>query len=383
MLEGSCLPYGNGITSGRSSRRCAGLDLGEVLAGEPDADAIHGRIVELIGRAEPRRGATSCYWAARRLAGGARPRPAGVLLDDASGRPAFLDLVEYLAGWSRDAADSRCCLARSEFAEIRPGWPMLPLEPLLPDDAAELLEHLAGPLESAATRELGRATGGNPLFLGEMVRMLAENDRLVARGGRLTAELDSLPVPETIQAVLAARLDRLAEDERDVLQRASVIGQAFGWGPIAELMPPERVGTVAGLLQALVRKGLLQPDLRTFVGEDGFRFAHILVRDAAYDTMPKRLRGELHERFADWVEMRARERPELDEILGHHLEQARALRLELQPGGSEEEVLACVRSSLSLARAAAPSAAATCTPPAGCSSGRPRCFPKTTRGASS
>ena len=78
----------------------------------------------------------------------------------------------------------------------------------------------------------------------------------------------------------------------------------------------------------------------TLAGEDGFRFAHILVRDAAYDSMPKRLRGELHERFADWVEIRARERPELDEILGHHLEQARALRLELQPGGPEEEALA-------------------------------------------
>ena len=148
-------------------------------------------------------------------------------------------------------------------------------------------------------------------------------------------------MPETIQAVLAARLDRLADDERDVLQRASVIGAGV-------LVGPRRRADAAGArgrrwparLQALVRKGLLRPDRRSLAGEDGFRFAHILVRDAAYDSMPKRLRGELHERFADWVEVRARERPELDEILGHHLEQARALRLELQPGGAAEEALA-------------------------------------------
>ena len=342
VLEGACLPYGSGITYWPLVEIVRRIDLDEALVAEPDADAIRGRIVEAVGRAEPRSRSDELYWAVRRLLEAlARDRPVVLVLDDVQwAEPAFLDLVEYLAGWSRDAPVFICCLARSEFTEIRPGWPMLPLEPLLPDDAAVLLEHLAGPLESDATRALGRATGGNPLFLGEMVRMLAENDRLVERDGRVTAELDSLPVPETIQAVLAARLDRLADDERDVLQRASVIGQVFWWGPVAELTPPERLGAVASHLQALVRKGLLRPDLRTLVGEDGFRFAHILVRDAAYDSMPKRLRGELHERFADWVEIRAREQPELDEILGHHLEQARALRLELQPGGAEEDALA-------------------------------------------
>ncbi len=342
VLEGACLPYGSGITYWPLVEIVRSLDLDEALGAEPDADAIRGRIVEAVGRGEPRSRSDELYWAVRRLLEAlARDRPVVLVLDDVQwAEPAFLDLVEYLAGWSRDAPVLVCCLARSEFTEMRPAWPMLPLEPLPPDDAAALLEHLVGPLESAATRELGRATGGNPLFLGEMVRMLAEDDRLVERDGVLTAELDSLPVPETIQAVLAARLDRLADDERDVLQRASVIGQVFWWGPVAELTPPERLDALASHLQALVRKGLLRPDLRELVGEDGFRFAHILVRDAAYDSMPKRLRGELHERFADWVELRAREQPELDEILGHHLEQARALRLELQPGGPEEDALA-------------------------------------------
>ena len=172
--------------------------------------------------------------------------------------------------------------------------------------------------------------------------MLVEDGVLVERDGRLEPieAVDSLRVPDTVQAVLAARLDRLGEDELAVLQRASVIGQVFWWGAMADLSPPEDVGEVAGRLQALVRKGLIKPDARTFAGEDGFRFGHILIRDAAYDSMPKRLRAELHERFAGWAEDHAGEGAELDEIIGHHLEQAYGFRVELGPRGEEEDRLA-------------------------------------------
>ncbi|MBA2462344.1 MAG: AAA family ATPase [Actinobacteria bacterium] len=352
VLEGRCLPYGHGITYWPLVEIVRGLDLDAVLDGELDGEAIQSRILEAVGRAETRSRSDELYWAVRRLLETlARDRPVVLVLDDIQwAEPAFLDLVEYLAGWSRDAAILVCCLARTEFADIRPSWPLLPLGPLSPDDAAVLLENLAGPLDPAAARRLGRATGGNPLFVEEMVRMLAEEERLDDRGRSLVAELDSLRVPETIQAVLAARLDRLADGERDVLQRASVIGQVFWWGAMAELTPPDRVAAVSGQLQALVRKGLIRPDRRTLAGEDGFRFAHILVRDAAYDATSKRLRGELHERFADWLESRARDAPEHDEILGHHLEQARAYRLELGPAGAQEADLA-TRASDRLARA--------------------------------
>ena len=203
-----------------------------------------------------------------------------------------------------------------------------------------LLETLAGPLDPDAADAVGRATGGNPLFLEEMLRMLVEDGVLVERDGRLEplAAVESLRVPETVQAMLAARLDRLDEDELSVLQRAAVIGQVFWWGAVADLSPPEEVGAVAGRLQALVRKGLIKPDVRTFAGEDGFRFGHILIRDAAYDSIAKRLRAELHERFAAWAEQR--EGAELDEIIGYHLEQARSFRLELGPAGPVEAALA-------------------------------------------
>jgi tetratricopeptide (TPR) repeat protein len=185
-----------------------------------------------------------------------------------------------------------------------------------------------------------------------MLQMLVEDGVLVEQDGRLQAlaALDSLRVPETVQAVLAARLDRLEPEELEVLQRASVIGQVFWWGAVTELSPPERAGAVAGHLQALVRKGLVRPDRRTFVGEDGFRFGHILVRDAAYDSMPKRRRGELHERFSEWVEQRAGGGGELDEILGHHLEQAYAYRVELAPADDAAHALAA-RAATPLARA--------------------------------
>jgi class 3 adenylate cyclase/tetratricopeptide (TPR) repeat protein len=347
VLEGRCLPYGNGITYWPLVEIVRGLDLDAILAGQPDRETVHGRLLEAVGRAEPHSRSDELYWAFRRLLETlAREQPVLLLLDDVQwAEPAFLDLIEYLAGWTRDAPILVCCLARSDLADVRPAWagtPTVRLAPLQRDDARQLLENLAGPLDVDAADALGRATGGNPLFLEEMLRMLVEDGVLVERDGRMQAltDIESIRVPETVQAVLAARLDRLLPLERGVLQRAAVMGQVFWWGAVADLTPAEEQPEVAGVLQALVRKGLLRPDLRTFAGEDGFGFAHILVRDAAYDSMPKSVRADLHERCADWIEARTSALPEFDEILGHHLGQAHAYLLELGPPGAAESVLA-------------------------------------------
>ncbi len=356
VLEGRCLPYGNWITYWPLVEVVRDLDLDRILGVEPDGKIVYERILEAVGRAEPRSRSDELYWAIRRLLETlARERPLVLVLDDIQwAEPAFLDLVEYLAGWSRDAPILVCCLARPDLAELRPAWSgtTIELAPLPREHTRALLENLAGPLDPDAADAVGRATGGNPLFLEEMLRMLVEDGVLVEREGRLEplAAVDSLRVPETVQAVLAARLDRLVEEELSVLQRAAVIGQVFWWGAVADLSPPDEVGQVAGRLQALVRKGLIKPDVRTFAGEDGFRFGHILIRDAAYDSMPKRLRAELHERFAGWVERRADRGAQLDEIAGHHLEQAWSLRLELGPPGPAEATLA-ERAAASLTRA--------------------------------
>ena len=344
VLEGRCLPYGSGITYWPLVEVVRDLELDQILGTTPDGATARERILEAVGRAEPHSRSDELYWAIRRLLETlARERPLVLVLDDIQwAEPAFLDLVEYLAGWSRDAPILLCCLARPDLAELRSAWAgtTIQLAPLPREHVRTLLENLAGPLDPEAADAVGRATGGNPLFLEEMLRMLVEDGVLVERDGRLEplGAVDSLRVPDTVQAVLAARLDRLGEDELAVLQRAAVIGQVFWWGAVADLTPPDEVSAVAGRLQALVRKGLIKPEARTFAGEDGFRFGHILVRDAAYDSTPKSLRAELHERFACWAEQRVG--AELDEIIGHHLEQARSFRLELGPAGPVEEALA-------------------------------------------
>ena len=123
-----------------------------------------------------------------------RSGPLLLVLDDVQwAEPAFLDLIEYLAGWTRDAPILVCCLARSDLAELRPAWagtPTIQLAPLERDDARQLLENLGGPLDEDAADAVGRATGGNPLFLEEMLRMLVEEGVLVERDGRLEAVTD-------------------------------------------------------------------------------------------------------------------------------------------------------------------------------------------------
>ena len=343
-LEGKCLPYGSGITYWPLVEMVRGLDLDEVLAGEPDADVVGGRILEAIGRGKPRSRSDELYWAVRRLLETlALEQPVVVVVDDIQwAEPALLDLIEYLVGWSSDAPILIVCLARTDLVDGRAAGlgTTIQLAPLGRDEARLLLEQLAGTIDPAAVAAVSHATGGNPLFLEETLRMLVEDGLLVERDGTLQplTEIDTLRVPGTVQAVLAARLDLLEPNELAVLQRAAVMGQMFLWGAVADLTPPDRMHEVAGHLQALVRKQLIRPDRRTFAGEDGFRFGHILIRDAAYDSMPKRLRSELHERFASWVEQRAGG-SELDEIIGHHLEQAYRFRVELGPEGEAEIVL--------------------------------------------
>ena len=189
VLEGRCLPYGNGITYWPLVEVVRDVDLDAVLGGVPDGATAHERILEAVGRAEPRSRSDELYWAIRRLLETlARERPVVLVLDDIQwAEPAFLDLVEYLAGWSRDAPILVCCMARPDLAELRPAWAgtTIQLTPLPREHARTLLENLSGPLDPEAADAVGRATGGNPLFLEEMLRMLIEDGVLVERGGRL------------------------------------------------------------------------------------------------------------------------------------------------------------------------------------------------------
>ena len=156
------------------------------------------------------------------------------------------------------------------------------------------------------------AAGGNPLFITEMLA-------LATAGGELE-------VPPTLRALLTARLDQLEPQERSVLERGAVEGEIFHRGAVQALAPDET--EVLPRLAALVRHELIRPDRPQFPGEDGFRFRHLLIRDAAYDALPKTVRADLHRRFADWLESKTT-LVELDELAGYHLEQAARYQAEL------------------------------------------------------
>ena len=316
----------------------------EALLDDPDAEQVTDRLGRLIGLRPAPVTSEDAVWAVRRflevLAG---RHPLVVVIDDLHwAQPALLDLVEQVVALAREASILVVAVARPELLEQRPGWSggrlnasTMLLEPLAAEESATLLEHLAGEaaLPGDATERITRTAEGNPLFLEELLAMLIEEGRLRRDGGRWVADdLGAATTPPTIQALLAARLDRLAGEERALLDRASVMGQAFDRAAVLALTPePARAAADAHLL-ALVRKELLRPAQAPLGGRDGFQFRHQLVRDAAYDSLPKQARAELHERYAGWLaQAYAARGGEVGEVLGWHLERAYRFLTELGP----------------------------------------------------
>ncbi len=322
-LVGRCLPYGDGITFWPLEQLVAdagGVDgVRRVLADEEDGDAVAARLLGAIGAA-PSSGEET-FWAVRRfLEALARTAPLLVVFEDLHwGEPTFLDLVEYLIGWCRDAPIVLVCTARPELLERRPGWltpragtSVVTLERLSDDDADALMDVVRGNVELLpGTRErIAVAAEGNPLFVEQLVVMAAE-----------TAVDGDLSIPPTMQALLAARLDRLAPEERVVLERASVIGREFSRRALSELSSTDDRGRVGALLLSLARKELIRPS-STARRDEAYKFRHILIRDAAYERVPKSGRAELHERFGRWL---ARDGGD-EAMVGYHFEQAVAYR---------------------------------------------------------
>src|SRR4051794_17079971 len=358
VLLGRCEASGEGITFqpvAEVLRMAAGIGeedtpdaarekLATVLADdEPQRDRVVDRTAALLGLA-PLASTEETFWAMRRLLESlARRQPVVLVHDDIHwGQPTFLDLLEHLVAWVRDAPLLIVALARPELREVRPGLAepgetvadVLALEPLAPDASRTLADRLLGDAqlpEGLADRVL-ETTEGNPLFLGEMLRMLADEGVLRREGDRWIAVGDSaaVAVPPTIQALLAARIERLADDERSVVERAAVIGHQFYRGAVAELAPPPVRPRGDMALDTLRRKDLVRPEDFLWLDEKVFRFHHVLIRDAAYRSLLKENRAELHERFADWLEAKAGEMAgEHEEIIAFHLEQSYAYRLEL------------------------------------------------------
>ena len=311
-------------------------DLVRLLAPVEHGEAAVRLVAGAVGVRKDGGSPEETAWAFRRLFETvAATRPLVVVLDDLHwAEPALLDLVEYVTRSSSGAPIFVLCTARPDLFDVRPSWAapragatLVVLEPL--DNAAsdELVDALAlaKQLPPALRDRVVATAEGNPLFVEQLVAMLVE-------------EPDAAPdsVPPSIQALLAARIDRLEPDERAALQRGSVEGRLFHRGAVSALL--DDVHGVGGRLLALVRKEFVRPDRSLYAGDDGFRFNHVLIRDVAYASMPKELRSRLHARLADWLDASANDRlTGQDEIVGYHLEQAYRLGLEL---GSRDDDLA-------------------------------------------
>jgi class 3 adenylate cyclase/tetratricopeptide (TPR) repeat protein len=372
VLQGRCLPYGDGITfwpiasilmeaigiTERDSETEARNRLAQILSQTSDdaaEDALVGdALAPLLGFGTESVGIRETFWAVRTLLERlASRRPVVAIFDDIHwGEPTFLDLVEYLGDWIRGAPVLLVCQARPELLDLRPHWhsakanaSLMTLPPLNDEQTETLLRGLAegAELPVEARARIAALAEGNPLFVEETVRMLIDQGLLESHDGRwsVTGELSAIAIPPTIHALLTARLDRLDPEQRMVVERASIVGRSFWWGAVLHLAPAEVQPRVGGHLQSLVRKELISPDRSEIRGEDAFRFSHILIRDAAYQGVPKATRADVHEQLADWLAANTRDLPgKYEEIVGYHLEMAHRSLLELGPPNDRTSALA-------------------------------------------
>jgi class 3 adenylate cyclase/tetratricopeptide (TPR) repeat protein len=363
LLRGRCLPYGDGITYFpvleivKEAAGLADFDAPDVveakvcaaLADDEQQEVVCSRVSQLLGVQEIA-SPEETHWAIRRfLEAQAREGPLVVVFDDIHwGEPALLDLIEHVADWSKEVPLFLLCMARPDLLDLRPTWgggkmnvTTVSLEPLSNEECERLIASLLGAadLPAVVAERITDAAEGNPLFVEEMLEMLIDDGRLERSNGSWVAigEMAEVAVPPSISSLLEARLDRLGPDERAVIERASVVGKVFYGGAIHALFGKDLPPNLRELVMGLVRRELVRAERSTLPGQEMYRFRHLLIRDAAYEGMPKELRAELHERFANWLEEVAGERiDEQLEILAYHLEQTVELRRQLGPLGERE-----------------------------------------------
>jgi class 3 adenylate cyclase len=355
--QGRSLPYGEGVAFwalGEMVKAETGIletDPAEAAAAkldgavtgllEDDAEAawVAGHLRPLVGLAGA--GESGSYRQAEAFAAWRRflealaeQGPAVLVFEDLHwADDTLLDFLDHLVDWAVDVPLLVVCSARPELLARRPGWgggkpnaATVSLAPLSADNTARLIAALLNqallPAETQAAL-LARA-GGNPLYAEEYVRMLADRGFLKKVAGTWRLErTEELPLPESVQGIIAARLDALAPEEKALAQDAAVLGKV-GWvGAMAALSGSEPFA-LEQRLHALERRELLRRERRSQVaGERQYAFRHVLVRDVAYSQLPRAARADRHWRAAEWLEALAPDRAEdRAELLAHHWQAA-------------------------------------------------------------
>ena len=339
VLHGRCLPYGESITYWPLAEMVKGAadiadddplevaieKLRECCPAEAVADLL-GLATGVLEAVHGERSQQEISWAAREWAQlMAQTQPLILVFEDIHwAEEPLLELIEHMTSWVRDGSLMIMCLARPELLDIRSDWgggrvraTAIELEPLGAADSEALIEALNedGTISAKTKRQLLDKTGGNPLFLEEVMLNVAEC------GEERAAE----EIPDTVQALIAARIDRLDGDSKAVLQRASVIGRTFWAGAIEHLAGGE---SIEDPIDDLLLRDLVVGESRSSLkNETAYRFKHVLIRDVAYASLTKSARAKHHAAFAEWLRERAGD--ELLEIRAHHLDHAASLLAEL------------------------------------------------------
>jgi class 3 adenylate cyclase/tetratricopeptide (TPR) repeat protein len=339
ILKGRCLPYGESITYWPLAEMVKGaadiadddpLDvaiekLRECCPAEAVADLL-GLASGVLEAVHGERSQQEISWAAREWAQlMSQTQPLVLVFEDIHwAEDPLLELIEHMTEWVKDGSLLIVCLARPELLDVRPGWgggrvraTSIELEPLGAADSEQLIDALSGDTEiSAKTRRaLLEKTEGNPLFLEEVMLNVAECGE----------EEAATSIPDTLQALIAARIDRLDPASKAALQRASVIGRGFWAGAIEHLSPGDGVEDALEDLQ--LRDLVVLQQRSSLSNETAYRFKHVLIRDVAYASLTKSARASHHARFAEWLGARAGD--ELLEIRAHHLDHAASLLADL------------------------------------------------------
>jgi len=339
ILKGRCLPYGESITYWPLAEMVKGaadiadddpLDvaiekLRECCPAEAVADLL-GLATGVLEAVHGERSQQEISWAAREWAQlMSQTQPLILVFEDIHwAEEPLLELIEHMTSWVRDGSLMIMCLARPELLDVRSDWgggrvraTAVELEPLGAADSEVLMEALAedGAISAKTKRALLEKTGGNPLFLEEVMLNVAECGE----------ERAAKEIPDTVQALIAARIDRLDGVSKAVLQRASVIGRTFWGGAIEYLARGEGIGEAIDDL--LLRDLIVGESRSSLKNETAYRFKHVLIRDVAYASLTKSARADFHAGFAEWLSERAGD--ELLEIRAHHLDHAASLLAEL------------------------------------------------------
>ncbi|MCX6373950.1 MAG: AAA family ATPase, partial [Actinobacteria bacterium] len=343
--QGRCLPFGANVTFWALSeivRSCAGVlesdgvaraeaRLETVLPEGPDRDRLRSRLRPLLGleAEEASREENFAAWRAF-LEGRAADGPAIVVIEDLHwADEAMLAFMDYLAGSEASAPLLLLASTRPEVLELAgPGASFvaaathLPLGPLSGEETAELARARLGAksLPTDLQALILERSGGNPLFAEELVRLLQDRGLLEERSGRIALRPGAeVPLPDSIGALIAARLDLLAPERKALLADASVVGRTFWVGAVAAVGAREAAAVYEGVIE-LVAKELVRPERSSSMeGDTEFLFVHALVCDVAYAQLTHADRAAKHAALARWLEERTAGRTEdLAEVLAFH-----------------------------------------------------------------